>query len=181
MNIKSLLFTVSFIFLVLFYNAQAQGLKTFIPKGYTLLDSTSGDLNKDGIKDLIVVLKNNLEETNPDTTRPLLILHGTKTKGYTLAAKNTHVVLCKNCGGIFGDPYERLVVKNNFFSVEHYGGSNWRWTRIITFKYNVNTKQYILHRDAGISFHTSNPDKTTNVTTNEKNFDKLLFVKYTYE
>ncbi|MBI3518933.1 MAG: hypothetical protein HY062_06200 [Bacteroidetes bacterium] len=154
-------------------------MKSFIPKGYGLLDSASGDLNKDGIKDLILILKNNLEESFPDTTRPLLILHGTKTKGYVLVAKNAHVVLCKNCGGIYGDPYERVVVKNNFFSVEHYGGSNWRWTRIITFKYDMISRQYVLHRDAGISFHTSNPDKTINMTTGDKNFDKLPFVKFT--
>ena len=161
-------------------SCKGQTIKSFIPKGYTLLDSASGDLNKDGIKDLVLILRNNLEETKPDTTRPLLILHGSKTKGYTLVAKNEHVVLCKNCGGVFGDPYERVVVKNNYFSLEHYGGSNWRWTRIITFKYDINTKQYILHKDAGISFHTFDPDKTTNITTGEKNFDKLPFTKYNY-
>jgi hypothetical protein len=160
--------------------AQTGYLKDFIPKGFTLLDSASGDLNKDGFKDLIVILKNNSEEAMPDTTRPLLILHGTKKKTYTLIAKNDHVVLCEACGGVFGNPYEGIAVKNNYFSVEHYGGSSWRWSRIITFKYDFKTKQYVLHRDAGISYHTSDPDKTTKIITRKKDFDRLPFFKYSY-
>ncbi|MBL7936492.1 MAG: hypothetical protein JNM51_11870 [Bacteroidia bacterium] len=158
----------------------AQDLKSFIPNGYTLLDSVSGDLNKDGIKDLVLILKNDTEIEMSDTTRPLLILHGNKNKSYTLVARNDHVVLCQACGGVFGDPYNNIVAKNNFFSIEHYGGSNWRWTRIITFKYDVKTKQYVLHRDAGISYHTSDPDKTTNIITKKQDFGKLPFVKFNF-
>lgn len=160
--------------------SQTGYLKDFIPKGFILLDSASGDLNKDGFKDLIVILKNNSEQVNPDTTRPLLILHGTKKKTYTLIAKNDHVVLCEACGGVFGNPYEGITVKNNYFSIEHYGGSSWRWARIITFKYDLKTQQYVLHKDAGISYHTSDPDKTTEIITRKKDFGKLPFSKYNY-
>ena len=179
-KMKLLIIITCFTSLGLLNNIRAQDLKSFIPEGYSLLDSTSGDLNKDGLKDLVLILKNNLEETRPDTTRPLLILHGIKKKGYTLVARNDYAVLCQSCGGVFGDPYDNVVAKNNFFSVEHYGGSNWRWTRIITFKYDLKTKQYVLHRDAGISYHTSDPDKTTNTITNKKDFGKLPFAKYNF-
>jgi hypothetical protein len=142
-------------------SAQSKDWKHFIPKGFTLLDSASGDINEDGFTDLILILKNHTEVEMSDTTRPLLILQGSKNKTYTLIARNDHVVLCQACGGVFGDPYASLVVKHNYFSIEHYGGSNWRWTRIITFKYDLKTKQYVLHKDGGESFHTSDPDKTT--------------------
>lgn len=159
----------------------AQSFKRFIPKGFVLLDSASGDLNKDGHKDLIMILKSSLEETKPESLRPLLILHGTKDKTYTLAAKNEHVVYCSSCGGVFGDPYDDMVVKNNYFSVQHYGGSNWRWTRIITFKYDLKTKTYVLHKDGGESFHTNEPEKTTITFYNKKEYDKLLFINYSNE
>ena len=160
--------------------AQIPSFKHFIPKGFTLLDSASGDLNKDGIKDLLLILKNNTEVEMSDTTRPLFILHGTKNNTYTLVARNDHAVLCQACGGVFGDPYDDLVIKNNFFSIEHYGGSNWRWTRIITFKYDLITKQYVLHRDASVSYHTSDPDKTTESAYRKKEYDILPFTKYNY-
>lgn len=175
---KKLLYTIILLCIINIIYSQNEKVSGYIPNGYTILDSISGDLNKDGFKDLIVILKNDLETINPDTTRPLLILHGTKTRGYNLVTQNEHIVLCANCGGIFGDPYDTLVLKNNYFSVEHYGGSNWRWSRIITFKFDLKTKQYVLHKDAGVSFHTSDPDKITNIVTRKKDFGKLPFVKY---
>lgn len=171
---------ISFLIISLTVKSQSNNIKPFIPKGFTLLDSASGDLNNDGFKDLIVVLKNDLEGTVPDTTRPLLILHGSKNGTYKLIAKNDHVVLCEACGGVFGNPYEGITIKNNYFSIGHYGGSSWRWTRIITFKYDLKSKQYVLHKDAGISFHTSDPDKTTENIHRKKDFDKLPFSKYNY-
>ncbi len=161
--------------------AQFHPLSTFIPQGFTILDTTSGDLNKDGNKDMVLILKNAHEDDNTDTSRPLLLLAGNKDGQYKLIARNDHVVLCKGCGGIFGDPYEGLSIKNGFFSIEHYGGSNWRWTRIITFRFDKIKNQFILHRDAGDSFHTSNPNKTTEQLYNKQDFGRLLFTRYTSE
>jgi hypothetical protein len=87
-------------------------------------------------------------------------------------------VLCYNCGGVFGDPYEGLAIKNGYFSVEHYGGSSWRWTRIITFKYHDAKKAWYLHRDAGISYHTSDPDTETESVYNQADYGKLNFEEY---
>ena len=160
--------------------AQSQPLASSIPAGFSILDSASGDINKDGKKDLLIILKNDLEENSGDTARPLLILLGAEKGLYDLAGRNDSVVLCKSCGGVFGDPYAGMTVKNNFFSIEHYGGSNWRWSRIITFRYDLKGKQVLLHRDAGDSFHTSDPNKTTTNIHNKEDFGKLLFANYSY-
>src|SRR5436190_23810926 len=79
-------------------------LKTFIPPGYSILDSSSGNLNYDSYKDLVLILKYKYDDINADTTRMLLLLAGEENNLYRLMAKNDSVVLCKNCGGIFGDP-----------------------------------------------------------------------------
>lgn len=162
-------------------SAQSSSLQSFIPAGYSILDSAAGDFNKDRLKDYILILKVNEEENDADTTRPLLLLMGMADNQYQLAARNDSVVLCKGCGGVFGDPYAGITIKNNFFSIEHYGGSNWRWTRIITFRYDANTKQFILHRDAGESFHTSDPDKKKLDIHNKEDFGKLFFTEYSYD
>ena len=174
------------LFVVLFYsypslsNAQTGNIQSFIPRGYSLLDSASGDLDKDALRDVVMVLKLN-EESHPDSfdvPRPLLLLKGAGNDTYRLIARNDHVVLCFRCGGVFGDPFEGITIRNGFFSVEHYGGSNWRWTRIITFKYDKPSKTFVLHRDAGVSFHSSVPDKEETVLHKRSDFGKLKFGAY---
>lgn len=155
----------------------------FIPDGYTILDSATGDLNLDPYPDMLLVLKKKGEDSianDVDHTvkRPLLILTGQANKSFKLAARNDNVVYCVNCGGMMGDPYIGIVIKKGYFSIEHYGGSAWRWTRIITFKYSTNDKRWYLYKDGGDSYHTSDPDKVeTNIKTT-KEFGKIRFEKF---
>lgn len=156
-------------------------LKHYIPEGFTVMDTVYGNLNKDKYKDMIMVLKDVHEDIVSDSKRPLMLFLGKADGTFTLAAKNDNVVLCFGCGGVHGDPYEQVVIKNGYFSVEHYGGSGWRWTRIITFKYSDKDKNWLLHKDGGVSYHTSAPDKMeTNVRTT-KDFGRVLFKDFNYE
>jgi hypothetical protein len=159
---------------------QFKNLKQIVPKDFTILDSASGELNRDGIRDLVLILKNNFEKFNTDTTRPLLLLQGNKSGLYKLMARNDSVVLCAGCGGVFGDPYQGISIKNGYFSIEHYGGSGWRWTRIITFKFDTKTNQFVLHRDAGFSWHVSDVNKQTENLFGKEDFSKVLFNNYSY-
>jgi hypothetical protein len=101
------------------------------PLGYEILDTATGDLNRDKYRDLLVILKLSNEEENSESSRPLLIYIGQKNGELKLVAYNDNVVLCRNCGGIYGDPYSGMVIKRGYFSIEHYGGSNFRWTRTV--------------------------------------------------
>ena len=173
-----------FIACVLFsFNAIAQNNKRSnfsyeTPAGYALLDSASGDLNQDGFRDYIVVLKNLGEDSLEEAARPLIILLGNKQNGLDLYARNDSVVYCKNCGGIFGDPYQGITIKKQYFSIDHYGGSNWRWTRNTTFRYDKTKRTFLLHRDGGESYHTSDPDKTTLSLEHKSYYGKLPFEDY---
>ena len=157
---------------------QYKDFRQFVPKDFTILDSSSGDLNRDGIKDMVMILKNKFEKFNYDTTRPLILLQGNKNGQFRLISRNDHVVLCLGCGGVFGDPYQGITIKKGFFSIEHYGGSGWRWTRIVTFKYNAVKKQFYLHKDAGQSWHSSDPNQSTENIFNKEGYGKLHFEQY---
>lgn len=158
-------------------------LKAFVPEGYEALNATSGDLNLDSFPDVVLIIRQPNEHDTSDvvdhpTKRPLLILLGEGGNKYKLAARNDNVVLCVDCGGVFGDPFEGVSIKNGVFSVEHYGGSAWRWTKIITFKYSPKDKNWLLSRVGSDSFHTSDPNKVKSTIKTAKNFGRVLFEKY---
>jgi len=154
-------------------------LLPFIPPGYSVLDFETGDLNRDTYPDVVLALKYDHEADNDQTARPLLILLGKKNGSLSLFARNDSVVLCKGCGGVFGDPFESITIKGRYFSLEYYGGSRYRWNRITTFKYDPVKKDFILHRDAGTSYDNVQEDKKyTNDVYQKQNFGKQRFVKY---
>ncbi len=150
---------------------------------YAVLDTATGDLNRDKYLDLVVIYRHINEHelssviVRPEP-RPLLLYTGQGNGIYKLAAKNDKVVYCFDCGGIWGDPFQAVVIKDGFFTVEHYAGSNWRWTRYITFRYSADDSQWYLHRDGGTSFHVAEPHKKTEHMRTIKDFGKVSFTEF---
>ncbi len=151
---------------------------SFVPQAFTILDSASGYLNEDLIKDWVLVLKCENEKLNPESLRPVLILIGTSQGNLELFARNDSVVMCSECGGAMGDPYLGLELKANTFSFEFYCGTNERWTRSILFAFDSKTNQCILMKDAGLQFWATDPDKQESYLSNEEDFGKLLFQQF---
>jgi hypothetical protein len=157
----------------------AQSMASALPAGYKILDTKTGDVNLDGRQDALVVLeRSNLKDTDYDVKRPLLIFTRAKNGVLKLTARNDHVALCKSCGGVFGDPYEGMVIKDGFFSVEHYGGSAWRWTNIVTFRYSSKAQRWYLWKIGGDSYHVSEPNKITTRVKTQKEFGMIAFEKF---
>lgn len=157
-----------------------ENIKNFVPENYAILDSVSGNLNLDNFVDMIVVLKKIGEEKTSDVIenpekRPLLILIGKANNKFKLAERNDNTVYCIDCGGIMGDPFTEIVIKNGYFSVEHYGGSAWRWTRVITYKYSKVENNWFLHKDGSENFHATEPEKVEKIIKTTKDFGKVLF------
>ena len=158
-------------------------LARFIPDNYAVLDTAAGDLNLDGIPDLILVLRKNGEDTLSDVIdhpekRPLLILLRDTDNELKLTRKNDNTVLCIDCGGVMGDPYMGITIRNGYFSVEHYGGSSWRWTRIITYKFSKQDNEWYLHKDGSESYHASVPEKIETIIKTTNDFGKVKFDEF---
>ncbi|RZL42002.1 MAG: hypothetical protein EOO93_29260 [Pedobacter sp.] len=158
-------------------------IKGFIPKGYIALDLTKGDLNRDAFPDAILVLYKKGEEKTSDVInhpekRPLLVLIGSANKTYKQAARSDNAVYCVDCGGQMGDPFTGVSIKNGYFSVEHYGGSGWRWSRIVTFKYAPTEKRWLLHKDGGERFNAITHEEVKTEVRTVKDFGKVTLEKF---
>lgn len=121
-------------------NAATLGPKTSPPKGWLLVDSQSGDLNGDGRKDLAVVLEEQAEDgerPDPEDAAPrlLVVLLARADGSLRTAHVNSSLVLNRFSGGVFGDPFEGIAVENGSLVIRHYGGSNFRWSWEMEFRY----------------------------------------------
>jgi len=124
-------------------------ISNFIPSGYHLIDSLRGDLNRDSVFDvLLIVDKNKTDNLNPYEvfkSRSLLILLGTST-GYQLAAQNQNAVLCKTCGDNMTDPFSGFVIDDGYFSINYSGKQRYSWKKKFSFKYLDSAQTWILER-----------------------------------
>ncbi|HEX8460069.1 MAG TPA: hypothetical protein VF623_01510 [Segetibacter sp.] len=155
-------------------------IKQFIPEGYHIYDTASGDINGDGMRDYVLVLNSNTENANSKGDRPLIVLTGAAKGKFELLARNDNVVLCTTCGGIFGDPYNKISVEGQLIAIEHKVGGNYQWSRIITFKYKADTKEMVLNEDIIRSFEKSSPNNQKSIASNKNDFGVLPFTDYSY-
>jgi hypothetical protein len=158
-------------------------IRRALPAGYTVLDATQGDLNRDALPDWLVVLHKPDEAktsdiTNHPTKRPLLLFVGGTGGTFALAARSDNAVYCVDCGGMMGDPFTSLVIKKGYFTVEHYGGSAQRWTRYVTFRYDPASRTWLLHRDSHERFYALDPEHGTTTATTVKDFGRVPFTRF---
>ena len=94
-----------------------RNIKDFIPNGYMILDSVSGDFNADKIKDKMIVLADQQEFKNNES-RLFLILLRDKNGEYNLKIKNPNVIPCIRCAGGSGgeDSYKDLLFQKDILS-----------------------------------------------------------------
>ena len=137
----------SFLIASITLSAQEKDFSSFIPKGYDTLDQgvARGDLNKDGLEDVVLALYNNWESNEnwverDDAKMPkrlLIILWGIQS-GFKQAATSSNAIMCKRCGGVFGDPFSGVSISDNVLEIHHYGGSAWRWSYTHKFRFQNN-------------------------------------------
>ena len=140
--------------------------KSFVLKGYEMMDYVTGDLNGDKRADAILILKVKGEDTvNDDANRPFIILIRQPNGKLKSERRNDSAIMCYHCGGVFGDPYESTSIENNGFTLNFYGGSNDRWGYTYFFSYDAKTKNWALIKEKDVSYRSTDPENTTQETT----------------
>jgi hypothetical protein len=152
-------------------------VRPFVERGTCAIALERGDLDRDGRLDYVLVLERTSGPVDPDTDgrrRSLLALTAGANGTLTRAARNDTVVLCSKCGGVFGDPFEGVEVRPGAFTVNHYGGSSWRWRVDFTFGWSRIDRTWQLVRIEEVGYHTSNPDSVKSTTSRPpRDFGKI--------
>ena len=153
--------------------------KSFVLKGYQVLDYVTGDINGDKKTDAILVLKQSGEDTatlDTAAARPLLLLIRQANGKLKQVARNDKAIMCRQCGGVMGDPYHGIEITATGFVLSFYGGSSWRWATAYWLKYKAAKKNWYLVKESQTSFHAGDPEKTTKeLTIEETELGEVVF------
>ena len=153
--------------------------RSFVEAGTVPIAIEHADLNGDGRLDVLLVLeKQKAAESDPDIEeeqRPLLILVRERNGTLALRKRSDKVVFCSSCGGAMGDPFIGVKTARKAFTVQHYGGSAWRWSVDYTFRYSRRGDTWQLTLVEQKSFHALDPDDQVDVKMYEspKHFGKI--------
>lgn len=182
-KVEAFNFSVYFsIIYILFYNIQCQGqevtldkLASFIPESAikTETDTFEGDLNRDNFNDVILRFK---LKNEPEYQEHFYLFIGDNNGKYKLAAKNDSLEL----DGVDGTVFDKVVIKNGYFSIEYIGYGNTSGSyEIITFKYSEENKNWLLHRQGSRFVHRYfTEDEPPEYISTQKDFGKILFNEY---
>ena len=116
--------------------ADRQRITDFIPKGYKLFKKISGDLNKDGLDDCVLIIKatrkdgfeRDYEGKLIDRNRRGIIVLFSEEKGYKVAVKNYNCFSSENeDGGNYFSPELGVIIKDSKLYLHYYHGRYGYW------------------------------------------------------
>ena len=116
--------------------ADKQRITDFIPKGYKLFEKISGDLNKDGLEDCVLIIKatrkdgfeRDYEGKLIDRNRRGIIVLFSEEKGYKVAVKNYNCFSSENeDGGNYFSPELGVIIKDSKLYLHYYHGRYGYW------------------------------------------------------
>lgn len=128
-----------------------------------IFDRAELDFNEDGKMDLVVILKAP-DEDNVDYSeeyRTLLVLESRGDDAYVLAGRGETCVMCKDCGGMMGEPVQPLDFQSNKagqFTISHAGGSREKWGWDHVYAYNKADGKIYLVEKISSTYDSMNPD-----------------------
>lgn len=114
-----------------------QSLSAFVPKGWHIFKKSDGelaivegDLNKDNITDVALVI----EDDKDVDSRSFLIAFGNPDKTFSLSIMADNAIMKIWEGGGFGDPFQEIKIDRGSVLLKFFGGSS-RWHKYYRFRY----------------------------------------------
>lgn len=177
---------------------QSKNPEDFIPEGYVLYkeegqEKIKGDLNKDGLEDLVLIIKKTGKEGYGenqfgkvvDKNRRGIIVLFNKGNHYQLALKNYDCFTSENeDGGVYYAPELNIEIKNGNLLINYLHGRYGYWS--YTFRHQNNDFELIgydashnrgpmVESDISINFLTKKLIKNENINENAQNESEVVF------
>lgn len=171
---------------------QKQEPADFLPKGYLLFEKITGDLNKDGIEDVVLIIKatdkskiitDEYRGKLDRNRRGIIILFGKKDH-YELAVKNDACFASENeDGGVYFAPEISVGIYKGTLTI-HYGHGRygyWKYTfrhknsdfELIGYDESSNFGP-VVKRQTSINFLTRKKQEKVNTNENAKGGDEVF-------
>ncbi|WP_051205453.1 hypothetical protein [Salinimicrobium xinjiangense] len=112
-----------------------------IPTNYSIVDTVTGDLDKDSIKELVVAY-NTAPENGIEGVSRELIIYKLKDKKWTVWKASSQALYGSRDGGMMGDPFGQIEIQNGILLISQNGGSSWKWG--FTDKYRFQDGEFYL-------------------------------------
>lgn len=109
-----------------------------IPAEYRAIKEIYGDLDRDGKNEKVIVYNVKAEEKEDEdmdgVQRELIIFKKAKA-GWIIWHRSLGAVGKSKDGGMMGDPFEDITIKNGILLVHQSGGSSWKWFKTDKYRY----------------------------------------------
>ena len=116
-NLHIMIRTIQLLFLALLNSLLVAAQETPVPKHYSIVDSLSGDLDNDGVNELVVAY--NTKEDNENEGLPLeLIIYKKTNENWEAWKSSTQALYGSRDGGMMGDPFEGIEVNKGILEME---------------------------------------------------------------
>lgn len=128
--------SITFILFVLISCQKMSGQSFLIPKNYSIVDTIKGDLNNDGIDELVVAYNTEKEnEDNFENVQRELVIYKKEKNEWAVWIKSNDALYGSRDGGMMGDPFEGIEIKKGLLFVSQNGGSSWKWGHTDKYRY----------------------------------------------
>ncbi len=156
--------------------------KPFVIKGYEAYDYVVGDINADGKKDAILVLKyvlkpdDSLDYDEKFYIYPVLLLIRNQQNKLALKCKADSVLTNMSSPKYYESIETDTVLKNNF-TICVAGGRRYKWRMEYTFKYHNINKEFYLFKEVQSNYAPADKDDEKDEIIEIKE-DELPYIKF---
>ena len=140
---------------------------------YKRMDYATGDINHDGVNDIVAVYKNIVEEEHRESAqhmnRLVIVLIHTD-GGYRIVGVNENIVYYYAYDQNFPESFVGIRVGKGYFAIDQYGGFAERWGRESVFRYDAQRGKIFFDTDRVNYFKATDPNtiiRETKITASD--------------